>query len=470
MQQELICVLDVGKTLTKLSTWTQNGELIAKLTRPNVSKENNIDTESVIAWLKESLREISNQSAQFGTIKAILPVAHGAAWAAIKNNELALPIIDYEQEIPKLIEDEYNQKRDKFSKTGSPRLPNGLNFGAQIYYVKSAKQAALDGATIIPFAQYWAWILSGIAASEITSLGCHSDLWNPEAADFSDFAKREGFADKFAPLRKANEVLGPISEYWAKETGVAKNTLVYCGIHDSNAALIAARGFREIAQNEATILSTGTWFVAMRTPKSAFSPSSLSETRDCLINIDAFGNLIPSARFMGGREIESHIKIDTRRVDIAPDQPALLAAVEAIVTDEIMALPNFAKGYGPFTNHNGYWLNEPRNWFETRAAISLYAALVANTSLDLIGSKKNILVEGRFAKAEVFIRALASLRPNDTIYAANETNDVSFGALRLINPELMCKDELKRITPLDIDIKNYVELWQEKVREMEKSN
>lgn len=34
------------------------------------------------------------------------------------------------------------------------------------------------------YPQYWALRLTGIAANEVTSLGCHTDLWNPWTADF----------------------------------------------------------------------------------------------------------------------------------------------------------------------------------------------------------------------------------------------------------------------------------------------
>ena len=67
-------------------------------------------------------------------------------------------------------------------------------------------------------------------------------------------------------------------------------------------------------------------------------------------------------------------------------------------------------------------------------AIALYAALTADAALDLIGAKLRILIEGRFAQAEVFVRALAGLRPADRIYVSPVENDVSYGALRLLNP------------------------------------
>ena len=58
--------------------------------------------------------------------------------------------------------------------------------------------------------------------------------------------------------------------------------------------------------HDATVLSTGTWFVAMRSlvPGAGFDEGRLPEFRDCLINVDVRGRAVPSARFMGGREAE----------------------------------------------------------------------------------------------------------------------------------------------------------------------
>ena len=74
-----------------------------------------------------------------------------------------------------------------------------------------------------------------------------------------------------------------------------------------------------------------------------------------------------------------------------------------------MLLPTLAPGTGPFPNATGDGATKPSDWYERRAAACLYAALVADTSLDLIGSRERLLVEGRFAEAEVFVRALAAL-------------------------------------------------------------
>jgi sugar (pentulose or hexulose) kinase len=108
------------------------------------------------------------------------------------------------------------------------------------------------------------------------------------------------------PQRHAREALGPVTEEWITRTGLPRDCVVLCGLHDSNSALLAARGHAEIVTNDATVLSTGTWFVAMRSPAAGTTvdTSALAEARDCLINVDVQGAPIPSARFMGGREAE----------------------------------------------------------------------------------------------------------------------------------------------------------------------
>jgi sugar (pentulose or hexulose) kinase len=241
---------------------------------------------------------------------------------------------------------------------------------------------------------------------------------------------------------------------------LAADVKVYCGLHDSNAALLAARGFAEVADGEATVLSTGTWFVAMRLQAEPADLASLPAARDCLVNVDAYGRPVPSARFMGGREIETLIEFDTRRIDIKPDQPALLAAAPQVIRAGAMVLPTLAPGCGPFAQSQTRWINEPQSQFARRTAASLYAALVADASLDVIGSRERLVVEGRFAEAEVFVRALAALRPGTRVYTANAHNDVSFGALRLIDPTLRPQGELRLIEPLSGDLAAYRARWR----------
>jgi sugar (pentulose or hexulose) kinase len=104
--------------------------------------------------------------------------------------------------------------------------------------------------------------LSGIAASEVTSLGCHSDLWHPVQGKWSRLATRRGWAGRFPPLRRASDALGPVRAPIARATGLAADVSVLCGIHDSNASYLRHRAAAESAAPFA-VVSTGTWTVVM---------------------------------------------------------------------------------------------------------------------------------------------------------------------------------------------------------------
>ncbi|MBC2667796.1 carbohydrate kinase [Novosphingobium piscinae] len=413
-----------------------------------------LDLGGIADWLVETLADFAGHP-----VERIIPVGHGAGVVALVDGAAAFPPLDYEQVIPPAVLAAYRAERDPFARTGSPALPDGLNIGTQLFWLDQLYPAAMARATLVPWAQYWAWLLTGRAVSEVTSLGCHSDLWCPAEGRFSPLAQRRGWADRFAPVVPAGAVVGPLRPELAARTGLSAEVVVHAGLHDSNAALLAARGFAEIAGHEATVLSTGTWFIAMRLPAAPVDTAGLPEARDCLVNVDAFGRPVPSARFMGGREIETLIELDTRRVDIKPDQPALLAAVPAVLAAGAMILPTLAPGCGPFPAGRFTFVQRPEDWYQRRAAACLYAALVADAALDLIGARDRILVEGRFAEAEVFVRALAALRPGCAVYTANAHNDVSFGALRLIDPALCPAGELVRVAPLDHDLAPYRAAW-----------
>ena len=110
-------------------------------------------------------------------IGAIIPVGHGAAAAIVRGSRLACAPMDYETPIPAALRAQYDTLRDPFADTGSPALPQGLNLGAQLFWLgKLHPDLYAPGTQIIPWPQYWAWLLSGVAASEVTSLGCHTDL------------------------------------------------------------------------------------------------------------------------------------------------------------------------------------------------------------------------------------------------------------------------------------------------------
>jgi len=247
-------VLDVGKTLSKATLWNEGGYLVASRTRPNSPCHSDgytcLDATAIERWLEVVLSEL----ATLGPVSAIVPVAHGAAVALILNERLECAPMDYEWQGAASDRKKYDQQRDPFALTGSPALPAGLNVGVQLHQLERLRD--LNASTILPWAQYWSWRLSGVMASELTSLGCHTDLWRPYQRRPSELAVRRGWAERFAPLTAAHVTLGFLNKQWQTATGLRGSVEIACGLHDSNAALIDTRSHPEIQLSRRSCPST----------------------------------------------------------------------------------------------------------------------------------------------------------------------------------------------------------------------
>ena len=65
------------------------------------------------------------------------------------------------------------------------------------------------------------------------------------------------------------------------------------------------------------------------------------------------------------------------------------------------------------------------------------------------------------------MRGLASLRGDDQVFVSSAQNDVSFGALRLIYPDLEPQGVLERVEPLPEDLGKYASGWESRLAEAE---
>jgi hypothetical protein len=163
---------------------------------------------------------------------------------------------------------------------------------------------------------------------------------------------------------------------------------------------------------------------------------------------------------MGGREIALLTGESGLRIDAPAGQEPMLAVLPDVVACGAMALPTLTPGVGPFPRGAGGWHGPAVSGPTRGAAIALYAALVADAALDRIGSRAALLVEGRFARSQPFVRALATLRPGNDVYVADSSLDLAFGACRIVDPALPPPGELTGIAPLRLDLGAYRAEWR----------
>jgi sugar (pentulose or hexulose) kinase len=446
-----IAVIDIGKTNAKVVLIDSvTREQIAGKTTPNTVLKHGVyphaDVERLWDFVLASLTELQ---AQHG-IDGISITTHGATAALMAGDALALPVLDYEFDGPEQTAREYAAVRPGFEETLSPRLPNGLNLGAQIFWQSRRFPEQFGSVTaILTYPQYWAWRLTGLSASELTSLGCHTDLWAPEKAVFSSLVTAEGWRDLFPQVRPAASVLGTVRQESAEATGLSQETPVTCGIHDSNASLIPHLGH----EAPFTILSTGTWAIAMTVGGST---KALDAGRDSLANVDAFGRPVPTARFMAGREFDTLVP---RPVEPSPGD------IERIIAADVQALPSFVPGVGPFPDARGCWTSDPAGLSdgERTAAVSLYLALMTQTCLGLCGLGKSVTIEGPLARNTLFGQTLAALT-GVPVSASADATGTSLGASLLFGPEQAEVQHAPAIAPLEVTgFTDYARRWRERV-------
>lgn len=446
-----IAVIDIGKTNAKvvLIDSATGLQLDGEGTPNRVVRDGpypHADVDGLWAFISASLRRLH---AAHG-IDGVSITTHGATGALLAGDRLAMPVLDYESDAPDASEEAYDRARPDFPETLSPRLPVGLNWGAQIFWQSRAFPEEFSEVTaIVPYPQYWAWRLTGALASEVTSLGCHTDLWAPDRGDFSSMVDRLGWRHLFPPVRPAASVIGTLRPAVAQETGLPVNTPVACGIHDSNASLVP---HLRKGETPFTVVSAGTWTILMTVGGST---GALDNTRDSLANVDALGRPVPTARFMGGREFDLLVS------EIAEPTAEDIAHV---ISNDVQALPSFAPHVGPFGGQTGRWTVDPDTLSpgQRTAAASLYLALVARASLDLCGLGRSITLEGPLARNRLFGEALSALS-GVPVHASGDATGTSLGASLLFGgtpAQTVGSHALPSLTAEGFDA--YVNQWRQR--------
>lgn len=444
-----IAVIDIGKTNIKIVVFdAAAGREIDSRKTPNAVVATGLyphhDVEHIWSFIRDSFASL----AQSHSIDAVSITAHGATAALLQQNgTLALPVLDYEHKGPDSLSDIYDTLRPPFAETGSPRLPMGLNLGAQLHWQQTSfpKQFA-QADWLLMYPQYWAFRLTGKIAGEVTSLGCHTDLWCPARGDYSTMVEERSWRHLMPPLHRAADVIGKVTAEFSAATGVAADTPVICGIHDSNASL-----YPHLATRPApfSVISTGTWVICFAIGGEEIR---LDPARDTLINVNALGQSVPSARFMGGREFE----ILNKALSGTPTSEDKLV----VLRSETMLLPAIVGGSGPFPGHQHMWINAERATpAQHRVTASYYLASMTATCLSLIGARGPNIVEGPFSTNPDFLDMLSAATGRPTLVSNGSNTGTSVGAAMLAGAQYKpALDEWELTEPGEL-LSNYARAW-----------
>ena len=456
-----IAVVDIGATNSKVALFDAGLREIARRKTETVHRDGppyrHIDAERIVAFAIGAIGELDRVL----PVDAIVVSAFGSTLGCVdENGELATPVMDYLAEPPAEVVEAYAEIAPPFSETFCNTWPAALSLGRQLFWLETAFPEAFQRVrSIMTWSQYLAFRLGGRQTCEVTALGAFSQLLDVLNGDISSVARQRGWAARFAPLTRAWDDIGELKRAF-RPAAFSGRGRILCGVHDSDANYLRylAGGFNELA-----LLSTGTFIIGFESQADILR---LDPNRGTFSFTNVFGRPVGCCGFFGGGEFDKLL---------AGASPSAAAAmdVEAIVAHAAFALPSFSDTGGPVagSGNRGRFEGPLTGALGERASLAtLYTALMTAEALDALESRSPIVIDGGFARNDLYCALLAALRPGQTVSSSLALEGTSVGAalLALMGPEgeLPFREvELKLRAPAEVaGLGEYQAAWRKKDR------
>jgi sugar (pentulose or hexulose) kinase len=433
---EVIAIFDIGRTNKKRLLFDRHYRLLEEqnVQLPETVDEDGFPAEdlSILSeWVLKSYNEILSRKEI--SLKAVNVSAYGASLVHLDGAlKPVAPLYNYLKPFPPELQQLFNQRYDGdrmlAKQTASPELGN-LNSGMQLYRLKKQQPSVFRQIRYsLHLPQYISFLISGFCGSDLTSIGCHTRLWDFEKKDYHPWVYREGLRDKFAPIRSGDFV--SVQEGGGIPVGI--------GLHDSSAALIP---YQAVSREPFILLSTGTWSISL----NPFNHSPLTEQelkQDCLCYLSFEGKPVKASRLFAGHDHELFVKKlaehfrcgENQYVALAPDRQ-LMEKFSHAAEGEIA--PVF-RGLGFLDTYE-----------ESYHAGMVYLMRLQKKSTELVlgdDSVKKIFVDGGFSRNPLFMRLMARSFPQMQLYAASLAQASGLGAALSIHRRWN-KEDLPRGLP-----------------------
>jgi len=426
-------IFDVGKTNKKLFLFDEDYKIVyEKSARFNETVDEdgfaceNIDSLRLSVY--DSLQEIQRNE-EFD-LKAVNFSSYGASFVYLdQQGKLLTPLYNYLKPYPEQLKKQfyaaYGGEEAMAYQTASPVLGN-LNSGMQLYRLKYEQPGIFKQLhTALHLPQYLSYLITGRLYTDMTSIGCHTGLWDFEKNDYHHWVYQEGIADKLAPIYAADAVVPASFQGRSYPSGI--------GLHDSSAAIIPYLvNFIE----SFILLSTGTWAICMN-PFNQLPLTAEDLQHDCLNYIQYKGSPVKASRLFAGNEYEQQ----TKRIAAHFNQDVIRYR-SIRYNAELVDLLNKRNGAENSNEFSPVSAFEKRNLNNFTDDIEAYHQLM----IDLIeqqkisvnyvlkeGSVKRIFVDGGFSKNAVYMQLLAAAFPQMEVFAASMAQATAVGTALAIH-------------------------------------
>lgn len=429
----VIAIFDIGKTNKKLFLFDEQYNIVLEKSEQfaEITDEDGDACEDLAAltkWVQACLFEVF-QDKRFH-VRALNFSTYGASFVHIdKEGKAAAPLYNYLKPFPADLQAGFYQKYGgelSFSiHTASPVLGN-LNSGMQLYRLKYKKPELFERIHYsLHLPQYMSYLVTGRAYSDITSIGCHTGLWNFPQNHYHEWIYREAVNEKLAAIFPSDQLMPSQWQGQALLTGV--------GLHDSSAALIP---YLFHFTEPFVLISTGTWCISL----NPFNQTRLTYEelqQDCLCYMEYRGKPIKASRLFAGYEHELQTKRLAAHFNVAPDYYKTVAFNADLLADSNAAANAGADskaGKSAMVQESAFGARDLHGFATYEAAYHQFMAdlmtqQVASLNLVLHNSPvKKIFVDGGFGKNPLYMNLLANAFPKHEVYAASMAQASAIGA------------------------------------------
>jgi len=420
MSIPVIAIFDIGKTNKKVFLFDEDYQIRFEksMQLAEIQDEDGFPCEDInelTKWVKGTLLELMSLT-EFN-IKALNVSAHGASFVHLdeKGNPVA-PLYNYlkpyPEDLKKKFYDTYGGENEFSRITASPVLGH-LNSGMQLYWLKHVRPEIFKQIKYsLHLPEYISYLFTAKPVSGITSIGCHTNLWDFTKNNYHEWVQKENILEKLAPIISSTEVTTINLQQNQIKVGI--------GLHDSSAALIP---YLSCFSEPFILLSTGTWCISL----NPFNHAPLTDDelkKDCLCYLTYEGNPVKASRLFAGNDHEQetkrlaehfHLSDDAyKRVNYLPAMVNKFSAIE-YQTDNRSIYASYDEAYTHFMMH-------------------LVKQQVTSTQLVLKNTNvTRIFVDGGFSNNPIFMNLLSVAFPSIEVYAASVAQASSTGAAMAIH-------------------------------------
>lgn len=438
--QPVTLIFDIGKTTKKALIFDSSFHVLEEKTETfkEISDEDGFpsdDLPRVSVWVKEIFHQYINDKRY--TVTKTNISGYGASLVHLdKDGKIIEPFYNYLKAFPDTCKNSFFQSYDAekqiLAVTASPYL-GLLNSGLQLFWLKQqrpAKFQKIESSLHLP--QYFTYLLSSKKFCDITSVGCHTMLWDFHKKDYHRWVDAEGLRKLFPTIIKADHTFDITIE--------GKNIKMGVGVHDSSAALMP---YLVTQKDPFLLLSTGTWNICF----NPFNNETLSKEElasDCLCYITYAGNPVKASRIFLGHEHEVQADAMSKYFN-APKDFYKSVKFDEVVYNKLVNdgsskqfIPLGMEGTGPIpekqTRTTDYSLYN--NIAEAYHQFVRYLVKWQLMSIDLIDPKKkvkSIIVVGGFTKNPLFLEILKREDQNRKILISDHPRASALGAAWLVS-------------------------------------